>query len=1499
MSELLNYLTIEDPEKNKISKQEKDFGKLLKKFTKFAKKPNSAWSPQYEVKKNEILEILAESKFKIKDIKTVKLLDECFPSGLGVIIENIEMFSQEFHPQLASFLIDKSKAWYDYEKIFDNLDKFDGYSIDAFAVDLLRNEKDRDTLTAHIFNEIENLNNNTAWYYYNNNVHWLLQGINSFSPLDEKLAKNIIEEGYFDVVYRHPEKFPSLSGTDFVKYYFGEQEKEDEDSRSEIDNVDKVNVEKMDKYQKRSFFRQNYHLIADRFDDFDIESVNLLFQARLYDDLDEMYEEDRYSLKNLIAKTEEDLKSQDLIQKHVARDLTTKSDLNLEISKDQYGKICFGEFCFDSIGLETVKILARNSNVRGLLQHLDYIEPQHHFEVAEIIMTRAMGAEKMRIYNYLDAFSCNKAELIVKLLETGTYDYDKIGYITECLPEFKVKDQRKIIMELLYENCAPTVSNHIDLKPFLTADLALEMIKAKKSIFVLKNLDKFSGLNHGDVMEQLINEGQVDIFLLNIGEFEKEISKVQSEENSQVGAKLVNVGSVEKEEQESLITQEVIDMIIDKGQLGSLITHMESVPSIFHPYVFTKAQENELLDDVGINLGKFRSLTMNEIKILLDHEATSGSDSVSNCLSPELINGEIDYMYIANNYLNTGRLEFLAQNLHKYKNLTNEILRALMDKNEYSSLGNYLDAFIEAHPKELADDLCNNGYAHAVVERIYDFECISMPTAKKLAKTGYGETVVAYLSNLESKDKNDQKDIIISYLAGGKFLALIESIDANSEHHKFFDHDIDELIVEHVDNMALDSRECIDFLKMINVRGVGIYEKTFPKTVKMVRKSVMSLNRSSSPISKLFFDNAELFGNEPSFIANMKACLSHFDVAMKFTIIAKNKMEGYDYLLNLPELEDLVDLAEQTIIEKSINTSDGVFGENPYDKNPAEIVEVSDRLRKVLQGRADVQILGNVFDQTDKERIEKLNTIIESSYEGFLVMIEMDNNIPLEDKAVLTQHELARTDEIRNLVKMNNIRDNLKAFVSRYLVQRSLEYDMGLSKYLEYIEIRGFSDLISVMSQGYEEYIGVYSTDIPSYDLLYDEFDDMREQGRKPQEVYLGRDGIYAYLGRRAQHAARLSNLTNEEKKQMQAEGDLLKINPKYFVYPSYFRDCLPHAMKELYINQEIMSTEADPMFFDTGYVGSIPEQILKIMGYTGDDVSERIRLISAEDDRRLLRGVKRNERKGLVEVIERHPKDEKTAEGMYYDKEDGKLKHIAEPKKPEQQFWYAMIKQSIARHYWIKDKLHREKTGVLNFRSHDCDIKVNKNKLDVLPEEFFDDPLRYIENYGTYSKSDDQTGTYLLELENNEVLTVKFNYGEDNHDVENNFSILMASQKKNESEVEPIGVVIPRGKEYTSYTMADLNKGMASSLFIYYLENKLKLRKRKIKKIMNQVAEMHEEVESSARGTLGLDRRWRVKDISINFDEEKQKVISIFPLEWERISGEEYEELTAQSKAA
>src|SRR5690606_38445036 len=97
------------------------------------------------------------------------------------------------------------------------------------------------------------------------------------------------------------------------------------------------------------------------------------------------------------------------------------------------------------------------------------------------------------------------------------------------------------------------------------------------------------------------------------------------------------------------------------------------------------------------------------------------------------------------------------------------------------------------------------------------------------------------------------------------------------------------------------------------------------------------------------------------------------------------------------------------------------------------------------------------------------------------------------------------------------------------------------------------SDAIErLLNDAARKFLQAYQTDIPLYSLLYKELDQLRSDERYPLEVYLGRDGIYAYIGRQAQAKTRLLGAPVLEQRQMLQSHELL-IKPTYLIYPRVF----------------------------------------------------------------------------------------------------------------------------------------------------------------------------------------------------------------------------------------------------------------------------------------------------------------------------------------------------------
>ena len=56
------------------------------------------------------------------------------------------------------------------------------------------------------------------------------------------------------------------------------------------------------------------------------------------------------------------------------------------------------------------------------------------------------------------------------------------------------------------------------------------------------------------------------------------------------------------------------------------------------------------------------------------------------------------------------------------------------------------------------------------------------------------------------------------------------------------------------------------------------------------------------------------------------------------------------------------------------------------------------------------------------------------------------------------------------------------------------------------------------------------------------------------------------------------------------------------------------------------------------------------------------------------------------------------------------------------------------------------------------------------------------------------------------------------------------------------------------------------------------------IQKIMDQIYYKNRKMADLFREKLGIDKRWRIKDTIINFNEETGEVGNVIPIDWERV---------------
>jgi hypothetical protein len=208
------------------------------------------------------------------------------------------------------------------------------------------------------------------------------------------------------------------------------------------------------------------------------------------------------------------------------------------------------------------------------------------------------------------------------------------------------------------------------------------------------------------------------------------------------------------------------------------------------------------------------------------------------------------------------------------------------------------------------------------------------------------------------------------------------------------------------------------------------------------------------------------------------------------------------------------------------------------------------------------------------------------------------------------------------------------------------------------------------LESGFYAYTESYANDFHYYDAVYSYFDNLKADGGNPQEVYIGRDMIYAYLGRQAQNAAR------------QQQGRNIS-DAKYLVYQRFFRDYADPATKERYLASQEITADSDPIFVDTGYTGTIAEDIMRVIGMDERDYDGRIKLMATDDDSRRLPGIDPGSWDDIKRSIDYRMKSEEPSIGLIVD-EGGILRNVAQPTIPEEQLISGLIRMCTERHYML-----------------------------------------------------------------------------------------------------------------------------------------------------------------------------------------------------------------------
>ncbi|MBU0455446.1 MAG: hypothetical protein KKA99_01485, partial [Gammaproteobacteria bacterium] len=443
----------------------------------------------------------------------------------------------------------------------------------------------------------------------------------------------------------------------------------------------------------------------------------------------------------------------------------------------------------------------------------------------------------------------------------------------------------------------------------------------------------------------------------------------------------------------------------------------------------------------------------------------------------------------------------------------------------------------------------------------------------------------------------------------------------------------------------------------------------FPHTYEKAFEQITSKLTENQDIADYFVENLGYYYQEPWVAENVAKAIQEYSVAQKFVYATQSDQTIWK---DEPWVSDILTKANEIVAKHKAqfpeedwqdqdsdsydysHGNEGFSETDPFENHPwrfdSRQIHLASAISELMAGALntkEIEALG-INAQEAGPILAKINEQISTAYDKFLEGIRTNKNIKEDDRNALLDPESSE-------IKMSSLLDNVRSFVARYLVQ---SMDGDISKFSGLSDLS--KDIERILQEGFKRYIKIHEVDVPLYDKLYEEFDNLRETGRYPLEVFLGRDGIYAYIGRRTQDVARRRKLGLEGKKKLKESGEILEIHPKYTVYPRYFRDNINYETKKQFLQQEGISADADPLFYDTGYTGTIPEQIMRVMDFDSEDIERRIRLLSAPSVHRRVKGIPENARSEIIEYIEHNAKLEETAEGLLIEEKTGKIRHVA-----------------------------------------------------------------------------------------------------------------------------------------------------------------------------------------------------------------------------------------------
>ena len=816
----------------------------------------------------------------------------------------------------------------------------------------------------------------------------------------------------------------------------------------------------------------------------------------------------------------------------------------------------------------------------------------------------------------------------------------------------------------------------------------------------------------------------------------------------------------------------------------------------------------------------------------------------------------------------------------------NEIAHKIIDAGYGRVVAKNLNKFTGLDYNEIAHKFFDTGDGHIVIDYLENFTGLEASVACKIIDASEGQKVIRHLESFTGLDHNEIAHKLIDIGDGWSVAYSLDKftgLDYNEIAHKLIDIGDGRSVAKNLESFTgLDvsiarkliddgyGREVARHLESFTGLDADIAHKlidtgyelqvlqhthVFSESASEIVLGCIHNIKQSADVAGAVLEHLSDYGMDAAAQSIVLwACTSHYLIAQK---VAQLDLEGF---IGAEEASKL--RAHIVGLRPELR---GVKDYNPYADETGDMEHVtSSRPGTKFRKKADRADRRLRLPKTEHDR--RLSETVQQAYARL-------------QKDIASQYGEQYAQEMFGMKG-----DDKTGYI--WITYRRLAAD--------YIAVMGEVGLSEALERAAEAFNQVLRVDTKYYDKLFAEWDAKRIGEREFQEVFLGRDGVYAYVARRAQLYARRRRLGMSSS---EAGGPLVEF-PEYLVYPRGFRDELDDVVKYEYLRSRIQNPDA-AHYYDTGFTGTIPEDIMRVLRVSKSDRDSRIRLLSTSSRPRTVLGLKgdKPERDQIVNTIERNVKDENTAEGLYF-AEDGRLESYSRPTSPGERLDFRMVQLALHRHYYTRElkntepvNLGYEAINLENQREIRIDGSYDEAVKEQLAELFSSSDigaelLQSATSLKIANPSDPypSEAVFELSLADGVNVIVKNVVSEKQQGPVDEFEALLLLRELGIDAPKPIARVFT-SRQQGFIVMEKINGESGRTVKDFFANNAVSEANQR--ELMVDALSRMEEIAETVRRDTGIDKPWRLKDFIIEYSEDgygQYHIASMRPIDFERV---------------